>query len=178
MQNYLTFPNTVRLLAPWLFGGLAAWVCNSNFGPAADTGRCAGLSESLNGVLPATAFVVIWNVVLILVGIAWFLCSANNGNLLVDFLFLLNVGFVVLWVTMYGCHNYSDESQRNKSSLYIQIPALMAAIALVVGLPAWTNLLVVPYVGWMIFASVLVVLLALNSESCNKSSEPGIKNDE
>lgn len=137
----------LRSATPIVFCGISAVMCNNFYFVEKDP-------KEKKSPVNYISFIVIWVILLLFLGIAWAASAQikKTNNDIIDLVNILNVAFIVGWIATYGCFGTKEDG------LYVQIGGVMAALALLVVTPKYLNILVAPYVGWMIFSLILMVL--------------------
>ena len=96
---------------------------------------------------PAVVFSIVWPTLFLLMGTAWYLSRADSiivhvGNSLLLF-------SMMAWLVVYACRG------KKTQALYVLLSSVLFAVGVLCLYPAPRNLLVVPLVVWLLFATLM-----------------------
>ena len=95
---------------------------------------------------PAAVFGIVWPILFLLMGTAWYL---GRRDTLVHVGNALLLAAMVAWIVVYGCGG------RKIQALYVLLLCVLFAVGVLCLYPSPRKLLVVPLVVWLLFATLL-----------------------
>ena len=137
MENLIFF-------IPMLSGFLTSSVCTIG----------KGSGSTVKSRPPSYVFGIVWSILYILIGISWVESRKNLKKFVVDFLYILLILFLCLWIFLYGC------KKNKKLAMYTILFSIMINIFILIYSKSYY---LVPLLIWLLFA------LMLNSEEVNNS---------
>jgi benzodiazapine receptor len=131
--------NIIRFLIPIISGYVASALC-----PIKNAG------SDIKARPPAVAFVIIWTILYVLIGIAWVKTARDNP--MYDLAFIVLVISLSAWIYLWGC------ADSKRIALYIIFVSMMVTLLIIISLSTDGNkfgLLLVPLFIWLILAGML-----------------------
>jgi len=136
--------NILIIFIPIVLGFLTSFFCSPN--GSEETGRINRVFEP-----PPALFSVVWPVLYLLLGYAWYSSNVNGkSNLLMNSMFILLNVLLCGWLITYGC-------VKNKYfSFYILLSSVLVSFLLYTLLDLKTSkLCLCPLIVWLSFATLL-----------------------
>lgn len=141
MINWKDWKTYIFLLIPMITGYLASMACT--------VGKEAGTVVPARP--PSWVFRAVWPFLYIFIGIAWVILREQDSYI-IDILMSMTVLGLVSWILAYGC------GKNKKNALYIILLVLVTSL-LLFGY-SWSEnkyagMLISPFLGWILFATML-----------------------
>jgi translocator protein len=151
----------VAVLAVELFGGLSGWLSNSGYG----NGWFDALQKP-SFMPPGWTFALVWPVLYALLGIALAMVLAERPSerrTLALILFFVQLGLNFAWSPIFFA---AHDIALAKWTIFLMAIVAAAAAGQFKRLRRTAGLLMVPYLAWLVFATMLIVTIeALNPAS-------------
>ena len=131
----------ITILIPSLLGYGTAMFCKIN--------KNSGSNVSITP--PPIVFSIVWSVLYIMLGFSWYF-SRQNEKELSDLFYGFLIIFLSLWIIIYSC------KQNKKLAVYVLLLSFtFSLLSYTVG-NLESKLLIVPLIGWLLFATLLNIL--------------------
>ena len=145
--------NVLIIFIPIVLGFLTSFFCSPTgpSGPSGPNGPNGPNGPPKAFKPPAALFSVVWPVLYLLLGYAWYLSNVDGkSKLLMNSMFILLNVLLCAWLITYGC-------VKNKYfSFYILLSSVLVSFLLYTLLDIkWSKLCLCPLIVWLSFATLL-----------------------
>jgi tryptophan-rich sensory protein len=136
------------IILPSIIGFGSSMICNVQ--------KDAGSTVSFRP--PPFVFSIVWPILYILLGFSWYYCRKINKKVADVFYLILNLT-LALWIFVYSCKN------NKKYAIYVLLLAFIFAMCCYTLGDTKSKLMIVPLIGWILFATLLNIFEVQNISS-------------
>ena len=126
------------IIIPILFGSLSSFLCNM---------KNSGSNVKFRP--PPYVFGIVWTILYICMGIAWYKAIDYPNQLLINIIYSLIVFLLFIWVYFYSCKN-----KKKEASWLLILVMTFVLISLMIS-PVVSKMLMCPLLAWCIFATIM-----------------------